>query len=242
VFSGIVQAMGEVVAAGDGRLVVSVPAELGARLAVGDSLAVNGCCLTVVAREPAEPGRLGVRADISAETASRTTLDELSPGTAVNLEPALRLGDPVGGHLVQGHVDGVGVVVAPPPDLVVRLPESLVAFVVEKGSIALDGVSLTVVACENDCVRVALIPHTLKVTTLGGLSPGTRVNVEADLVAKLVVQSAATVRRAQSGEEPVPTWVSRVRSSTSAPGEPLPSASGPESGVLLAGPFGEVGR
>lgn len=234
--------MGAVVASGNGRLVVSVPAELGARLAIGDSLAVNGCCLTVVAREPAEPGRLEVCADISAETASRTTLDELPPGTAVNLEPALRLGDPVGGHLVQGHVDGVGVVVASPPDLVVRLPASLVAFVVEKGSIALDGVSLTVAACEDDCVRVALIPHTLEVTTLGGLRPGARVNVEADLVAKLVVQSAATVRRAQRGEGPAPASVGEARSGGPSPGGPSPSEFGTEPGVLLAGPVGEVGR
>ena len=146
---------------------------------VGDSIAVNGCCLTVV-----ELGPGTWSADVVDETLSRTTLASLEPGAPVNLERPLRLSDRLGGHVVQGHVDGAGEVVAGAPDLVVRVPDT--RYVVEKGSIAVDGVSLTVAGVEDDRFSVAIIPHTAAVTTLGRRQPGDRVNLEFDLIAKYV--------------------------------------------------------
>jgi len=146
---------------------------------VGDSVAVNGCCLTLV--------ELGVEtwsADVVEETLRRTTLGDLRPGDAVNLERPVRLSDRLGGHLVQGHVDGVGHVVSPAPDLVVATPDT--RYVVEKGSVAVDGVSLTVAHISDDRFGVAVIPHTAAVTTLGRLQPGDRVNLEFDILAKYV--------------------------------------------------------
>jgi riboflavin synthase len=145
----------------------------------GDSIAVNGCCLTVVALGPA-----GWSADVVDETLCRTTLGDLRPGDPVNLERPVRLSDRLGGHLVQGHVDGVGEVVSGPPDLVVRTADT--RYLVEKGSVAVDGVSLTVVEVAGDRFRVAVIPHTAEVTTLGRRMPGDRVNLEFDIVAKYV--------------------------------------------------------
>ncbi len=146
---------------------------------VGDSIAVNGCCLTVVALRPGTWS-----ADVVDETLSRTTLGELAPGDPVNLERPVRLSDRLGGHVVQGHVDGIGEVLAGAPDLVVRTPGT--RYVVEKGSIAVDGVSLTVVSVADDRFSVAVIPHTAAVTTLGRRRPGDRVNIEFDLIAKYV--------------------------------------------------------
>ena len=146
---------------------------------VGDSIAVNGCCLTVVAFGPGTWS-----ADVVEETLSRTNLGRLEPGDPVNLERPLRLTDRIGGHVVQGHVDGLGEVVHPAPDLVVRTPDT--RYLVEKGSVAVDGVSLTVVEVTDDGFRVAVIPHTAEVTTLGKVRPGDTVNLEFDILAKYV--------------------------------------------------------
>lgn len=162
---------------------------------VGDSIAVNGVCLTVTRR-----GADWWAADAVQETLSRTSLGALKAGDPVNLERAVRLHDRMGGHLVQGHVDGVGRVLASTsnPDgsttLRVSLPSGLPRYVIEKGSITLDGVSLTVAAVDDDSVSVALIPHTRAVTTLGARAAGAPVNVEVDLVAKYVERLVAPSR------------------------------------------------
>jgi riboflavin synthase len=152
---------------------------------VGDSVAVGGVCLTVVS---VAGGRLAF--DAVPETLSRTSLGGLRPGAPVNVEPALRAGEPLGGHYVQGHVDGVGSVVSLEPEgegarLTLSAPE-LVRYCVEKGSLAVDGVSLTVAAVDDDGVDIALVPHTLEATTLGRLAPGDSVNLEVDIIAKYV--------------------------------------------------------
>jgi riboflavin synthase len=150
---------------------------------LGASIAVNGCCLTVVAWD-ADQGWWD--AELTAETWSRTSLGDLAAGDPVNLERPVRLADRLGGHLVQGHVDGVGEIVQAAPDLRVRCAGDLLRYVVEKGSITVDGVSLTVVAPLADGFTVAIIPHTQAVTTLGTKGPGDRVNVEVDVTAKYV--------------------------------------------------------
>ncbi len=179
-FTGIVEEMGQVRRREGGRF------EFGARVVtadahVGDSIAVNGCCLTVV-----EHGEGWFAADAVPETLARTNLAGLEAGDGVNLERPMRLSDRLGGHLVQGHVDAVGEVVTPAPDLRVRAPAHLMRYVVEKGSITVDGASLTVVAALDDGFTVAVIPHTAEVTTLGRKGPGQLVNLEVDLVAKYV--------------------------------------------------------
>lgn len=156
-----------------GRLVV----ESAIDAAIGDSVAVDGVCLTVTSNED---GRLAF--DVVEETVERT-----KPfGDEVNLEAALRAGDPLGGHYVQGHVDGVGTVRSTGELLWIDADPNLLRYLVEKGSIAIDGVSLTVAAVDDRGFAVALIPHTLEVTTLGGLSPGDEVNLETDVLAKYV--------------------------------------------------------
>jgi riboflavin synthase len=184
-FTGIVREVGTVAAFDGSRLVVA-GAVTAASSAVGDSVSVAGVCLTVV---ETQAGTLEF--DVVPETLARTALGRLELGDAVNLEPALRVGDPLGGHVVQGHVDAVGRVrsVAPEGDsrrIWFDGPESLVRYCLEKGSIAVDGVSLTVAALDDDGVEVALIPHTLEMTTLGRLEPGDEVNLEADVLAKVV--------------------------------------------------------
>ena len=177
-FTGLVREVGTVVSFEGGRLVVETgrPAEL------GDSIAVDGVCLTVVANGG---GRLAF--DVVPET-----LDRVKPfGARVNLEPALRAGEPLGGHYVQGHVDGVGRVasVEPQADGVrvrVEPPAELLRYLVEKGSVAVDGVSLTVAAVDETGFELALIPHTLAVTTLSEAAPGSLVNLEMDVLAKYV--------------------------------------------------------
>ncbi len=174
------------------RLRVSVSDDLVERLPVGASLAVAGVCLTVV---DSLAGRTALF-EVSPETLRRTTLAELRRGTQVNLEPALRLGDALGGHWVQGHVDAVGEVLAIEElgehrEVAVSLPPDLRPSVVEKGSITVDGVSLTVAALAPDRFTVALVPHTLAVTTLGNLAIGQRVNLEVDVLAKYVRQAVA---------------------------------------------------
>ena len=166
-----------------GRLVIqtTIEAEL------GDSIAVDGVCLTVVALDT---GTLAF--DAVPETLSRTSLGALAPGSGVNLEPALRVGDALGGHYVQGHVDGVGSFRGIADGLHwFDAPPDIVRYVVEKGSIAVQGTSLTVAGTDNSGFAVALIPHTLDATTLGRLEPGARVNLEADVLAKYVEKLTA---------------------------------------------------
>jgi len=183
-FTGIVEELGRVVSREGARVRIAARTVLeGAGL--GDSTAVNGCCLTIVAFEEPSGGSDGWwEADVSDETFARTSLGSLGPGDPVNLERPVRLVDRLGGHLVQGHVDAVGEVLAPVPDLRVRMPAHLGRYVVEKGSIAVDGVSLTVVDVDDDSFSVAVIPHTAEVTTLGARRPGDAVNLEVDVMAK----------------------------------------------------------
>ena len=151
---------------------------------VGDSISVSGVCLTML-----HPAGGRFEADVSAETLSLTTLGDVQPGDRVNLEPALSLSDRLGGHLVTGHVDGMATLVARTPDgrserFEFELPASLSRYVARKGSVCVDGVSLTVNDVNANRFGVCLIPHTLEVTTLGGLSAGDRVNIEVDLIAR----------------------------------------------------------
>jgi len=190
VFTGIVEELGRVRSVtpneGGARLVVEGTAAL-AGLTVGGSVAVNGCCLTAI-----EVGESWFAADAVAETLRRTSLGELSDGDPVNLERPLRAGGQLDGHLVQGHVDGAGTLESrvPLPDgsfeLRVAAPGSLTRYLVEKGSVAVDGVSLTVVTVDDTGFTVALIPHTAAVTTLGHKDIGSGVNLEVDVVAKYV--------------------------------------------------------
>jgi riboflavin synthase len=177
-FTGIVEELGRVAALDGARLRLSASTVL-TDVTMGASIAVNGCCLTVVAW-----GDDWWEADVSDETFRRTSLGSMAPGDPVNLERPVRLEDRLGGHLVQGHVDAVGHVVDGVPDLRVRMPEHLLRYVVEKGSITVDGVSLTVVDVLADGFTVAVIPHTSEVTTLGARRPGDAVNLEVDVMAK----------------------------------------------------------
>ena len=181
-FTGIVEELGTVLAIEAQGL--GVRARIGATAVLegakrGDSTAVDGCCLTVV-----ELGDGWFEADVSDESLRRTTLGARQAGDRVNLERPLLVTDRLGGHIVQGHVDAVGEVVAPVPDLRIRMPEDLRRYVIEKGSITVDGVSLTVVQATDDGFTVAVIPHTAEVTTLGAKQPGDTVNLEVDLIAK----------------------------------------------------------
>ena len=188
-FTGIVRELGRIVSLeGDeeqARLVVAAPG-LAPGLEIGDSVAVDGCCLTVVGQEEE-----AIAFDLSAETLSRSAIGSLGAGQGVNLEPAIRVGDPLGGHYVQGHVDAVGRVRSLLPEgdgvrMWIELPPEVLRYCVEKGSLTVAGVSLTVAELKDDEVAVALIPHTLEVTTLGKARPGDAVNLEADVIAKYV--------------------------------------------------------
>ena len=200
-FTGLVEEVGTIASVtrrGDGARVRLVAGTVRDDLAVGDSVAVDGACLTAVALHDD-----GLEVDAVAETLRRTTLGDRAPGDRVNLERALRLGDRLGGHLMQGHVDGTGEVAAVRPEgggrvLRVRVPGELLRYVVEKGSLAIDGVSLTVAARHADGCSVALIPHTLAATTLGEAAAGRRVNLEVDLMAKYV-ESLAGAYLAREG-------------------------------------------
>lgn len=183
-FTGIVRERGRVVAAerdGGLRLRIAAP-QTASEASVGDSVSVAGCCLTAVAVADGE-----LAFDAVPETLARTTLGQLAEGAEVNLEPALRAGEPLGGHYVQGHVDGLGRVCSL-EDALLRLdvPPELLRYCVEKGSLAVDGVSLTIAALDAEGVEVALVPHTLAATTLGSLRPGAPVNLEVDVLAKYV--------------------------------------------------------
>ena len=180
-FTGIVEELGKVGSRNGSRLRINSTTVLeGSDL--GASIAVNGCCLTVVATD----GSSYWDADVSDETYSRTNLGSLQAGDVVNLERPMALGERLGGHMVLGHVDAVGHVVSPAPDLVVRIPRDLMHLIVEKGSVTVDGISLTAFDLSADTFRVAVIPHTTAVTTLGVRKPGDAVNIEMDVLAKHV--------------------------------------------------------
>jgi len=188
IFTGLVQDLGTVtqVDAGGEGVTLAVRTRLAGEIAAGDSVAVDGVCLTATAVADGH-----FRAEVMHETLRRSSLGAAAPGSGVNLELALRATDRLGGHIVQGHVDGVGSVREVREDgfarvVTIAAPAELLRYVVEKGSIAVCGVSLTVVAVAEDWFSVSLIPETLERTTLGTVAPGTRVNLEVDLVAKYV--------------------------------------------------------
>ena len=192
-FTGIVRERGRVVSAdrNGAGVHLRIAADETAQAAPGDSISVSGCCLTVTRVEGE-----ALEFDAVPETIARTTLGALEPGAEVNLEPALRAGEPLGGHFVQGHVDGRARVTGLDPDgqgarLRLQLPAELHRYCVEKGSLAVDGVSLTIAALDDDGVEVALVPFTLEHTTLGALGPGAEVNVEVDLLAKYAERLAS---------------------------------------------------
>jgi len=189
-FTGIVQAIGRVAnltpRGGDVELVVDAGGLDLAGRAVGESICVSGACLTATRFEPG-----AFSADVSRETLARTTLGDLAPGSTVNLEPALRAGNPLGGHYVTGHVDGIARVLDVREEarswrVRVEVPEHLARYIAPKGSVPIDGVSLTVNEVERRVFGVNLIPHTREVTTLGGLAAGVRVNLEVDIIARYV--------------------------------------------------------
>jgi riboflavin synthase len=189
VFTGIVRELGSVdVVEGSGeglRLVVRAP-KTAATTGVGDSVAIDGCCLTATAVEGDT-----LTFDAVPETVSRTTLAGLRSGARVNVEPALRAGDPLGGHYVQGHVDAVGRVQSVEAEglglrVFVEAPQGVLRYCVVKGSITVDGVSLTVAELADDAFGVAIVPHTIEATTLSALRPGQSVNLEVDVLAKYV--------------------------------------------------------
>lgn len=185
-FTGLVSEVGtvEAIDRDEAGARLRIAASLGAELDPGDSVAVAGACLTAVDPEPG-----GFSADVMNRTLELTALGSLEPGARVNLEPAVRASDRLGGHVVQGHVDATGSVAAVAGDGLARrvrveLPEGLERYVVERGSIALDGVSLTVTGIEGRIVEVSLIPETLERTTFGMIAAGDRVNVEVDVIAR----------------------------------------------------------
>ena len=188
-FTGIVREVGVVVGtevAGGGKSLVVRAPETAARTGVGDSVSINGCCLTATA---IIDGTMAFHA--VPETIVRTTLGNLEPGVRVNVEPAIRAGEELGGHYVQGHVDAVGRIRSIDGEgeglrVLVEAPDAVSRYCVEKGSVTVDGVSLTVAELLGDAFAVALVPHTLEATTLRDLAPGQPVNLEADVLAKYV--------------------------------------------------------
>jgi len=187
-FTGIVQAIGNVAAVekigGDVRLRIAAGDLSLERVSAGDSIAVNGVCLTAVDLDRQEFG-----ADVSRETLGATTLGQLTSGDSVNLEPSLTLADPLGGHMVSGHIDGVSRVVSVDQEarsvrLGFDIPESLARYIARKGSVSIDGTSLTVNEISGTNMLVNIVPHTLERTIMSGYSVGTRVNIEVDLIAR----------------------------------------------------------
>src|SRR6185312_3761719 len=205
-FTGLIETTGSILGienrAGAKRIAVSAPT-LAAKLKTGDSIAVSGVCLTAL-----DIGPEGFHADLAVETVARTSLTHLAPGSVVNLELPTPAGTPLGGHIVQGHVNGTGTLVALDPinpnaeksqtdwRLKIKVPESARPYVVEKGSIAIEGISLTVAAWDGKTAEVAIIPHTWAATNLHSLQPGAPVNIEADVLMKLALQQ----RRSQGFE------------------------------------------
>ena len=188
-FTGIVRELGTIVSADDhgvGRALVVRAPGVAASTSVGDSVAINGCCLTA---EFVDGEQVSFHA--VSETLARTTLGQVRSEDLVNVEPAVRVGDPLGGHYVQGHVDGVGRVQSVEAEgeglrVFVEASDDVLRYCVEKGSVTIDGVSLTVAELADDAFAIALVPHTLEVTTLSALVPGRQVNLEVDVLAKYV--------------------------------------------------------
>jgi len=185
-FTGLIEATGTLQALPSPekatRLTISTP--ISARLREGDSIAVNGVCLTAL-----DIQKERFSADLAAETIARTTLARLAPGSLINLELPTPAGTPLGGHIVQGHVDGVATLLALDPvgndwRLRLRIPDELVRYVAAQGSITVNGISLTVAAIQNDVVEIAIIPHTYTATNLHALKPGSELNIEVDMLAK----------------------------------------------------------
>lgn len=179
-FTGIVEELGRVEGRNGGRLRIGATTVLEGS-GLGASIAVNGCCLTLV-----DSGPDWWETDVTEETFSRTNLGALEVGDPVNLERPMALGERLGGHIVLGHVDAVGEVVSPAPRLVIRIPQDLMRYLVEKGSCTVDGCSLTVFNLTADTFEVAVIPHTAEVTTFGSRTVGDKVNIEVDVLAKHV--------------------------------------------------------
>jgi riboflavin synthase len=195
-FTGIVQAVGRVErlapSGGDVELSIDTGSLDLSRTALGDSISVAGACLTVT-----KLSARGFSADVSRETLAKTTLGALVAGSPVNLEPALRVGDPLGGHYVTGHVDGVGRVASVAADarswrVTIEVPGDLARYIAPKGSVTVEGVSLTVNEVDGACFGVNLIPHTWEVTTLGRLAAGVPVNIEIDVIARYVDRLASS--------------------------------------------------
>lgn len=202
-FTGLIEATGSVLAltktAGTHRLTISLPQALAARLNTGDSISVSGVCLTAL--DIVADGEAHFSADLAAETIARTSLSRLGPGSMVNLELPTPAGAPLGGHIVQGHVDGVGKLLALVPltpdapaatdwALQIGVPDALSPYIVEKGSITIDGISLTVAKFVAHVLTIAVIPHTYAVTSLRSLREGDEVNIEVDVLAKYAEQRA----------------------------------------------------
>ncbi len=190
-FTGLVQAKGIVTAAANGRFAIACPWDP-ASIALGASICCDGCCLTATEVTPA-PGGAQFKLDVSDETLSKTTLGRWREGREINLERSLRAGDELGGHIVSGHVDGVASVVSVTPSgfskiFELRAPDALAKYIAPKGSVALDGVSLTVNEVSGPVFTINLIPTTLEVTTFGGRKPGDSVNMEVDLIARYVAR------------------------------------------------------
>lgn len=203
-FTGIIQAVGSIrrrQATGDDMRMTIAVGELDlSRAAIGDSIAVNGVCLTAVTL-----GADSFEADVSGETLARSTLGGLCEGDAVNLEMALTLGTPLGGHLVSGHVDGIGEVVERRPDgrserFRIKAPDNLARYIAEKGSVCVDGVSLTVNAVDGSVFDLNIVPHTLTATTIGGFRPGRKVNLEVDIIARYLERLMLGERAAEGGQ------------------------------------------
>ena len=198
-FTGIVEELGRLGSRNGNRFTFEATTVL-EDAKIGDSIAVNGCCLTVV-----DIGPGFWTADVVDESLARTNLGELKPGDPINIERPMRVADRLGGHLVQGHVDAVGEVVTPAPNLRVKAPPALLRYIVEKGSIAVDGCSLTVVAAEPDGFTVAIIPHTSQATTLGTKGPGDHVNLEVDMLAKYAERLLTAYRTDAGANDAGPT-------------------------------------
>lgn len=195
-FTGLVADLGRVreVARDDGGLRLTINSRLAGQVALGDSVAVNGVCLTATAVDDA-----GFAADVMNETLERSSLRDIAAGAPVNLELPLRPHDRLGGHVVQGHVDGIGTVRSVSADgfarrVEIEPPSELLRYIVEKGSVAVDGVSLTVAGLGDASFTVSLIPETLERTNLGAAQPGMRVNLEVDVLAKYVERLVTTTR------------------------------------------------
>jgi riboflavin synthase len=202
-FTGLVAEVGSVerVERDDAGARLRIAASFAGELREGDSVSVAGACLTAAAL-----GEGWFEADAMNQTLSLTTLGELEEGSRVNLEPALRAGDPLGGHLVQGHVDGVGTIRSAEDDGIARrlrvdVPRELRRYVAERGSVAIEGVSLTVAAVDEQGLEVSLIPETLDRTTLGGAQPGDRVNLEMDVIARYAERLMTNVDQGVQSDE-----------------------------------------